>query len=361
MDIRNKGSITLPGELTSSGPLRALKPGSRISARILDRLGNSRALIEIAGRRVQAEFTGGIPPEVRITLLLKGENAGSLVFSLLKSDSRETLLVRLQQLTLLGRDAESIRAFHAAGSSLDKGLRSVFDTNILLLSSGGAIGRKQANIAEILNKMASLGVSKEILGVFSYLFSRIGGINLNYFTPFFRLLGIDIRFKDARDRDREAEAALKTLADELKGIPRERGEEGYSIVSELLYAMARADTPGLSGARMGVIPYQEEGEFRQLRYLADETAFMVAIELSSLGRVEILAREIEGRVIISVFCESEAAFRALEGDLKALERELSGNIQRGITVGLYNGARAVQNIIEIYTSLMLDSVVDIKA
>ncbi len=361
MNIHAKGSVTVSGEISSSASLRGLKPGSRIPARILERISPSRALIEIAERRVKAEFTGGIPLETRLTLVLKNIDAGSLVFSLLRGDPQEALLLRLQQFTLLGPDAESIRALHSAGRQLDKTVRSVFECNLLLLLPEEAAVQKKPKIADILNKMAALGVSKELLAVFSYIFSRIGGINLNYFMPFFRLIGIKARFRDVKEADREAETALEALADQLKGLSRKQSDEASKLIGELLEALGHAETPGLCGVRAGAIPYLEEGEFRQLRYLAAEASFMLELELSSLGRVGILARDIKGRMAITVFCEGEAAFQALEGGIRALERELSGNIQRGIAVVLYNGARAVQNIIEIYTSLMLDSVVDIKA
>ncbi len=80
MKIEPRNIIKIAKGAGSSEPLRELKKGSEIHAHVIERLGAGKAVLDIYGRRVNAEFLKGTPLAATVLLKLEEVKNNSLIF-----------------------------------------------------------------------------------------------------------------------------------------------------------------------------------------------------------------------------------------------------------------------------------------
>ena len=76
MKIDKSNTIRIANRISSLNIFKNIKKGSEVSARVAKRIDDKKAVLEIAGRRVKAEFTGGVPDKNRLYLVLKEKGDG---------------------------------------------------------------------------------------------------------------------------------------------------------------------------------------------------------------------------------------------------------------------------------------------
>ncbi len=364
MKITDSNSVTIQGRRDLLDAFRRLPEGTRITARIAERIGPHRAVIEMKGARLQAEFVKGLPAGSSLSLVLKSKTATTLVFGL-ADEARDGNLQRLGEYLVFRVKDIPTSIFHNLAGSLKGSIQGIFALNLMAMGIKNPEREGKSRIVGLLNRLLAMGIKNDHLVFISYLFSAGRGINFNYLMPFLALLeggkysNPYIEHEKTGDRG-GIPAQMDSLFSELDSLVRKSGDDGKILVQEFLEELISGTARNGLNAYSGIIPYFEN-EFRELRYIAAGNAFAVSLKFSRLGRVDILARDAGGSILISLFCEGEAEKSDIQDKIDKVGREISRVTGKKTVLTVLVNRQAIENVIEINSLLMLDGVFSIKA
>ena len=330
------------------------RKGGDLAAKIVQRLGDKDAVIAIGKTRVRAAFTKGVPERDSFILRLERIDRGTVTFRMIDSAARAKALSQLLEMTLL-KSADQHRLFASLGSAIATPPAGILDLNARLLGYLPA-RPPDRSLARLLNHLLRLGVDRRAVEDLAFLLADTD-------APFRAVLPL-FQTSDRGTHDKgnkrgyipNVKDATQRIASSIEAIkdPSQR-DECLAMILDLVRASARPP----SNARPGEFAWHHEGEYRTVRFLASDIGWIISLEFSALGRIEILAREAGDGTAISVFCDSSEALSALEESGNELRRTLSKAVPAA-TVSFHNTAAALQKIVEIYSRHCMNSVLDVK-
>ena len=343
MRIDNAATITLTGKGGLAEAFRSLKKGGEVGARIVERIDSHQAVIEVAGRRMTAGFVRGLPASNFMTLVLEKRSGSTLMFRLATADPQAAGRERLMGYTAFDR-ADIARIPFARASA--EGISGVYAYNSLLFRLAGGAEKKGA-MADVLNALAARGVKKEQLLFFSFLFSDYEGINLNCL--------ISVLAISDREGRRRHNQSLKSFVDDarsgaeldevLDAVDDLAGDDpdGAEFLRQLLLSLRGDGKTADLQARHGVL-YHFDDAFKEVRYIGSADAIVAVVDFSKAGRVEVLAKDRDGRIRIDVYCESEAVREELSTGAERLAAMIGEALGRGCSLSVGTSAQAVSDI-----------------
>jgi hypothetical protein len=191
----------------------------------------------------------------------------------------------------------------------------------------------------------------------------------------FLLLGINVNAKSLRslllipwfDKDRIrmwASADTKEMMELINSIV---GEIDAMESSEQKEALIRQIAAYLKD------PYARTGEYSSgefacygdeelypVRYAGRGNSWIFSVDFSTIGLIEILAKETDNGYALSIFCERNDVLSALKNEYKQLQQDLT-YIHQNIYINFFNTRQAINKIVEINSYYSLNSVLDIRA
>lgn len=357
MRIEPVNIIRIPGRSGSGDPFRDIQKGAELPARIIERIGGKEAVLEIAGKRIRAEFLKGLPAGSTITLKLDDVRNNSYMFRMVDPSGRDALVKQVLEMTIFSPAEVQKSILHSIGTALARTPAGILELNALLLGIRPKQEKKEDGIARLLNQLLKLGVSRQTLSGLSVLLSG-AGFDRDAFRMFLSLLG------PGGDSLREwASAGREELASSINKMMRdvdtitEDGARG-EIIGRILALLAGTDET-TSGYRSGEFAFWNGEEYSPVRYLGREASWVFSMELSNIGRTDILAKKEPQGYSLSVFSESEEASAALKGSSGEL-RKILADVPGGIYINFHVTRQALNKIVEIYSHYSLNSVFDIK-
>lgn len=363
MKINENTKIAVSGRINSREIVEHLQGGSRINARVLERLSGTRAVIEINGHQMQAEFVKGVPVEKNFSLILENKNGDTLFFRLAGDDKKIAYLSKLAEFTVYNIEDLIKMNLSKLGHQLKNGLTGIFEFNKLLLFIKNGQKERRSKIPDILKKMQALNVKSENLIFFSFLFSGLRGNNLLYLLPLLSVLCGKNPRRGEEDylKLQDEEAASRMVQDFIEDLENGLKEEksDISILRDLLEELQPEAIAAIKDARIGILPYFDN-EFRLLHYLVRANTFLVSIELSIMGRIEVLVRDMGQVLSVMIFCENETIKDALNMRLKELKDDVNSASKKSAQIFVYVTKNIVENIIEINFPFISNSVLDVK-
>ncbi len=97
MKIESSGTIRISGRSTIISLLNNLKKGSEHPAKIIERPSTKEAILEIAGKRIRAEFPKGVPGNNRLILKLENKQDNTFIFKIVSSTSKDGFIDKLSE------------------------------------------------------------------------------------------------------------------------------------------------------------------------------------------------------------------------------------------------------------------------
>lgn len=363
MKIDTQRFVTLLGGKKTSDVLKNTRIGAEITARVVERSGKNRALLEVAGKKFFAEFPAGAPSSGSLSLVLEGRKGDVLYFRLSAPDTARTLHEKISGYTVF--TGEQIAGLNLGGVSM-KNIHGIFSLNLELLAMrGGLYGLRESILGDVLKKMRHSSMKKEHIMFFSYIFTFSAGINPGYAMAIMSALGET----DWHDffrilRDAEKHSLGRECIDDVLHAMDEfvfEDEDDAADRIRLLYA-ALMDYAGSAGGefRMLEIPCGSDGG-EAVRIIAQKDAHVLSLRLSNLGLIDILIKDFPSLLNISIFCENEPARQALYGRIRELGKSVNDMTGKKCNINVLINAHAAENIIEIISFLKLHSEIDIKA
>ena len=350
--------IRIPGKSGSADPFRDVQKGAELPARIIERIGGKEAILEIAGKRIRAEFLKGLPAGSAITLKLDNVRNNSYVFRMIDPAGRDALMQQVRELTIFSPVELQKSILHGIGTALARTPAGVLELNAFLLGMRPVRDRKEEGIAAVLNRLLKLGMSRQSLSSLSVLLSG-AGFDRDGLRALLSLLvpgGDALREWPAGGKEAIADAINKMMRD-LDAIAGEGPRD--EIIGRILGLLAGADEAP-AGFHSGEFAFWNGEEFAPVRYLGHEASWVFSMDLSNIGRTDILARKEGTGYSISVFSESEEASSALKESSGELMKKIA-DMRNGIHINFYITRQALNKIVEIYSHYSLNSVFDAKA
>jgi len=322
--------------------------GDRFRAKIVERPGGNRAVLDVYGSRISAEFLKGVPAGRYITLVLSRVTGNALYFTIQESSGPEAggLLGRY---TLL--EAAELK-LPAMGTGLfgERGAPSgIFELNQLLLMQCGYDFGGRSSLAAVLNRLRLAGIKMENLEVFSYLFWNIRGINLDYLMALVDTFGQKERNSAGKRKEtpvKTAKQLIEGLTEDIEKLSAARRDEAEWALNELLTMAGAANSEARKGLVGGTFPWFDGYDFRDAELIAAEDSLLVRVVYSALGRITVLARELPREADVGIFCENSVSLNYLREDMEELRATLSSGMVMNVELNVFLEGLILEKIIE---------------
>ncbi|MBN2159109.1 MAG: hypothetical protein JW807_06920 [Spirochaetes bacterium] len=357
MRIEPSNTIRILSKSGMSDQLRGIQKGAEIAARIIERIGGKEAVLEIAGRRVNAEFLRGLPAGNTVTLQLEGRQANSYLFKLVDRPGTDALARQLLDLTVFNRNEIQKNLFHNLGAALGKHPAGIFELNALLLGLYPKEEKKDDDLNRLLGHLRKLGLGAKTIADLSILLSG-RSIDTNAFRSVLMLLGFDENRakKWTSGTERDIEEMVGDIIDEIESL--DDVQQKADIISRLI-GILKDHGANETGHTSGEFAWSVDEDILPVRYAGREHNWIFSVDFSALGRIDILARETERNYAISIFCDSGEIIAALNQSREQLERGLRA-AHSAVQINFYNTRQAINKMVEIYSYSSLNSVFDIR-
>ena len=356
MKIDQLNTIRISGASGQHDSLRELKAGSELPVRIVERIGPREALLDIAGRKVHAEFLRGVPRADSILLKLEGLKNNSYIFKMVDPPGKEEALRLLLEHTVFSAADIPRHALYSLTSLFSKHPPGIFELNALILGSLSREGKKEERPSRLLNLLLKLGAGRDAvagLALMKYAMLRQAGSMRSLLS----LLGSDMPVKGWAGASPSAiDGMIKEILTAIADNPSDTDRQ--DLTRQLI------DYLSLSGDdskdfHSGELPYLRDNEYLPFRYIGKNESWIFSIDFTALGRLDLLAKKTGNSYTISIFCSEAASLAVLLESLDDLKQKIA-SIRPIIYINLYNMPNILNKMVEINSYYSLNSVFDIK-
>lgn len=282
-------SITIKHGRGISDIFSDLRPGDKITAKIVSQSGNS-ALLEFRGSKITADFLAGVPSGGSVELVLREKTPERIAFIIAGKPVSDEFMKLLLSISLLPKSGFDDLSLHNFMKFLGNGKIDLLNLNLFLtgIKKEEKDGKSQA---ELFNFLLKKGISYNTLADLSMIFAGKGGTAALAAYYMFAESGV----KNLR-RFREG-----NLEDVIDGICRNLADDEGAF-TDILSFLIEDDSPGRGYGDIAV----PEGEgFSRLRYIRHEGAFFFDMEFSAIGRVSALIKGDKSGTFISIFSDND--------------------------------------------------------
>lgn len=357
-----KNQIRVSAQTTSLDILKNLKEGSRLSVKITEKINNTNAVLDIAGKKVNAEFLQGVPDSSKLFLVLDSKAKDTLFFRIADS-SYNNVIQELNEFNVFNiKDLN--KSIYQLRLLLKDGIISIFAFNKSLLRFTGHTETKvnSRSITSLFNLLLSKGANYENLLLIAALinagknpaiirfYNIMAAFLPNKYTPEFN----DIN-KTAEEFDQFYDLLIESISDENKEIV----EENKKAISEIINNIIN-DT-GEEKNNYGEIIFFDENKFKICGFIINENNIILSLNLSNLGDIDIIIKQQKTSYLISFFSTNNDSITKLKSGISELESSISLYDNKKVHITFYNSTKAVEKIIEIISIMDFNYLIDVKA
>lgn len=322
--------------------LKGISVGDRVEARIITREGNL-ALLDIAGKRIRAEFTAGIPSGNIVELELSGKSKNSAVFRLHVPGGASDLPVFLKQFFMAG-DKIPDRETAAGLLRLLSGNRADITDINLFLAGIKKDNLKEKKFSDLINRLKILKVPGQTLTDISLAAAmKLPAAVFSSILFIIEKSGKKHGFTAGDERIDEILHDIENLDDEL--------------FTNLLKLLAE---PVPENEGCGSFPFFEEGEIPGIEYVYKNDSFFMTFSLSEVGRICLFIRSDSGHAAMSIGADNDRAVETLKMDSEALEDLLRQNGAEIRMISFFNTKKVIDKLQMLCRDFQLKSGLDVR-
>ena len=355
MKIDARNSIRIATYSGLRDVLKGLEKGTVLSASVIHREGKNDALLEINGRRIRAEFTGGAPGAgKKILLRLESAHGNAYLFRLIHDNPKNAFPGNIFEISIFQKDILDTVGRHGIFNLVkhfSNPGNTVFSINLFLHRMENKSETRSSIIGELMEKMIKKGVSKKSLSALSYLLLP----ESSCLIPLVSAFEDDFIFKEKKNNE-DLRQIIEDIISEIDNILPE--SEKLELIESLLrhYVNYQGEKTG-QGA--GELPFFKNGMYRPIMYLYHGGSWLFSLDLSNLGTVDVLAATVQKKSAVKIYTYREDAFLSLKESLDELKSELRAKVP-DINIELFQGNIIIDKMVEIYSHVDINSVFDIR-
>ena len=345
-------TIRLSEKHSAAKFLKGLKAGAEVPVKIVERLGRHDAILDIRGNRIRADFFKGVPGNDRLLLKFEGVKENSFIFKIVDTTSRAGFIDKIIEFSVFGQNDLEKNTLFNLNNYLAKNITSIFDLNVYLLKK--EFKNNKFDLARLLNLLMKNAGSKEAVSDFSNFLSilKTGSHGLAEF----------IQVILEKDSQRKKGFPGKGFVENLEKIVNQidilmDSDEKYDIIRYLLGLLL--DRGERKGYVLEEIYYLDNDEYKPLRFLGKEDSWIFFLELSGLGKIDILLKKFKDGVNISIFVEDNIASDALNDSISDLKLRI-GEIYKNFEIDIFNRNTVIDRIGEMSLYYSMNSDFDVK-
>jgi hypothetical protein len=356
MKIENN-QIRISGRTPAMDLIKDLKEGSRLAVRITGRSGDRHAVLDIGGRRVNAEFLHGVPKSGSLFLVLDRVAKGTLFFSIAEGSSKEGLIGELNKFTIftltdLSKSINELRLY------LKEGIYSIFSLNKALIKFTGFIEeeKKFEKIVNLLNKMLSRGADyKDLILIAALINHGKNPASYLFYVILSRMFPGYKQIFEKNDINKKIENFLDFLNKSFTESDKDDKIDTIKTILDLCFNKSEKNN-----LLHGTLIFFEEKKFKLCRYILNENNIILSLDLSYIGNIDILIKQEKSFYFISFFCEKNESIPVLKSDIKLLESVLNSDKMIKTHFVFFNNKKSIEKIIEIISAIDLNYLFDAK-
>ncbi|MDY6968669.1 MAG: hypothetical protein SVR08_08455 [Spirochaetota bacterium] len=359
----NNNTIRISGKISISDLLKDFQIGKKISASIVEKIDNRYAILNIAGKRVKAEFLQGVPYGDKVNLVLERKSDQLFIFKIIDNFNNKDYIEQLFRFSVFNQDDFDRNSLFTLSRYLKDGVPNIFNFNSLFLKIYYKEQFVQNDIVNLLNNLIKLGISKENLLFFSTFLSFIKGFNIDYLSSILISLGMDnyiiSEYRKYFKDEKLLKEKLNKLLEDVNRLLVQKNE-GHEYLEKIIDILLPNDSSNKNNIFEGEIPYYINDEFRAIKYICYDKSFILLIQLTDLGIVEILFKDFSNFIRIDIFCTKETSLMALQNRIDLLYERLRSTINKKFNINLHNSQNIIEKIIEINSFRLLNKTLDFK-
>ncbi|MFW5808738.1 MAG: hypothetical protein ACOC2H_09755 [Spirochaetota bacterium] len=323
MQIQNH--IKLDGVLARNSTLRTLKQGDVVNVRILDRLDDKSAVIDLAGNRVRAHFKGGVPLTTSVRLMISGNSDGKLVFTVVNSEVA----------------GEAARYFFLSASGVER----------YLSTFGGGI----TDVFQFLKRFVFRS-SKDDHPSGYFLYPKLAR---KFSSKQVSLLSYLIGARPLRNEIISVLLASLTGTREFDSM---KGELNglHALLEECTAEEAEEMLAAMTEKRYGQLVVYDESGSTVVECVEDEEFVAVRFSLSRSGEIQIVSCNRTETIDVDIFIENDSFRQELSGRMAELDGRFRDYV-KDVIIRLHNAQTAV-TVLNRYAGLHIQNdEIDFKA
>ncbi len=354
MQVKETGFIALKGPLSRNAKLKLLKIGDKLTVKMIEKLGNKEAILNLKGNLIKANFNQSIPDKSTLNLVLEGISNGKLLFSFEKNSNSVHLLSQLQNFSLFSIDDFTEYQLLILDKMFGTGLKDIFSINLMLyeVKLKKKI-KKNNNLNNIIDLLTKKGVDQQKITIFSLLFSNMPELHYTLLRLFHSITEKKRNFF-LEDDDFQSLVDETLNEESLKELFNNFNE---SEMTDFLGYFLDTNEQISSGE----LYYFDNEERKRIDYIVNSNCLLFCFELTFLGKVEIIIRDKgKNNVDISIFAENNEKFKFLDQEKELLYNKLDKIYFSSININVINKQKVFEKIIAINRRLQLNSALDIR-
>ena len=358
--IEKSNIIKVTSRISSSNVIKDIRMGSKVTARVVEKINNQFAVLEIAGRRIKAEFLKGIPESSRINLILEKKSSDVFFFKLIDSANNSNIEKILEYSIFDKKDIHKMGVFELA-RSIKEGLSKVFDLNNLLMKIIGDTTHQSMGSAILFNTLLKLKIKEENLILLSLLLCSGRGIKVDQLFSLLQILGFGNNHLSELKKILKDENIIRERIDDiLERISEFSNKEEKRELIKALIDILLSNSNKIEDVHSGDIPYYDGSKFTSILYIFNNNAIIFSIDFSYLGVMDILIKENKSDLSIAIFCEKDSTIDEFRKRIDSFHSTVKNSLNRDVHIYLHNSQKAVEKIIEINSLGISNSIMDIR-
>jgi len=311
--------------------LKNINPGDSVSAFLIRSEGN-KALIEIGGKTINAEFTNGVPRDKNIELILTAKSAERIQFALKENETADKLTGFLSPFSMMHEDEVKKSSLQNLARFINTSKPDLMEINLFLLGLKKD-GQKEKKGSSFFNHLLLKGVPFQTLVDLSYLiYSKYNPVLFLSYQYMLSLSG-----RKPLNSGKENPASFDDAMEDLCTILKE-DDSDFSIMLEMIFDDHK------SSEIYGDFVFPDDESFTGMEYILKEDSIFLKFDLSSAGVLGVFVKSDKEKVLINFLSGKEEFLSFMKENEGILKQMLEQNGVKKSVIGYFDSKKIVDKL-----------------
>jgi hypothetical protein len=322
-------SINVISTKELGGLFKNINVGETIPASIIKNEGN-RAVLEIGGKTITAEFTHGVPNKNNIDLILTHKTAERIQFSLAENKSSDQIFKLLSNFSI-AHDNEKISLQNLAKfiNSTNPGF---IDINLFLMGIRRDRERDR-DLPALFNRLLQKGATLQALSDINYLiYSRLNPLIFFSYQYLLNLMGKKVFDFNERSLDN-----FKESIEDLLNVIKEDDSDFNSMLKIFFDENNQSKI-------YGKYAFPEDETFVDFEYLIGEDSVFFKLNFSATGPLDVMIKDLKKNILIHFLSEKDDLIDFMKENNNLLKSMLDQNDIKKYTIAYFNSKKILDKL-----------------
>ena len=316
-----------------------IKVGDTISAFIIKHEG-SRAVLEIGGRIISAEFTGGVPDKNNIALTLTAKTSGRIQFSLVDSKAGEHIFKLLSNFSILNDNDTNRIPLQNLAKFINSSNVGFLDINLFLMGIKRE-KEKERDLTALFNRLLQKGVNfQTLLDINFLMYSRLNPLLFFSYQYMLNLLGrrtFNLKDNIPPPPSAAVENRLKESVEDLLKVIQEDDSDFYSMF-KIFFG------EDVDSQKYGELIFPDDETFTDFEYLIGEDSVFLKLNFSEIGPLGVLIKYQKEVILIHFLSEKDNLIDFMKENDNLLKSMLNQNNIKKYSIAYFNSKKIVDKL-----------------